>query len=141
MYQGFTEYIHQKFITTEETLDLLRNALHKSAIIKDSVIVFDGFTGFTPIQNRVIQELMVLAGEVILTVTLDTKDNPFLQDGEQKLFHLSKKTVADMTKLAEEAGVKRGEDIYVDYQGEHRFSNNAPLAYLESTLFRYPRTP
>lgn len=141
LYQGFTEYIHQKFITTEETLDLLRNALHKSAIIKDSVIVFDGFTGFTPIQNRVIQELMVLAEEVILTVTLDTKENPFEQDGEQKLFHLSKKTVADLTKLAEEAGVKRGEDIYVDYRGEHRFSKNPPLAHLESTLFRYPLTP
>ena len=100
LYKGFTEYIHQKFITTEETLDLLRTSLNKPAIIKDSVIVFDGFTGFTPIQNRVIQELMVLAKEVILTVTLDVKENPFEQDGEQKLFHLSKKTVADLTKLA-----------------------------------------
>ena len=138
LYKGFMEYIHQKFITTEETLDLLRNSLHKSAIIRDSVIVFDGFTGFTPIQNRVIQELMVLAGEVILTVTVDAGEKPFIQDGEQKLFHLSKKTVADMVKLAEEAGVVRGEDIYVDYAGPHRFSQNAELAHLESTLFRYP---
>ncbi len=30
---------------------------------------FDGFTGFTPVQNRVIAELMKQAKEVIVTVT------------------------------------------------------------------------
>lgn len=34
-------------------------------------------------------------------------------DGEQKLFHLSKKTVADLEKLAAEAEVERGEDLFV----------------------------
>lgn len=138
LYAGFMAYIREKFITTEETLDLLRESLHKSRIIKDSVIVFDGFTGFTPIQNRVIQELMVLAAEVILTITLDISENPFEPDGEQKLFHLSKKTVADLNRLAADAHVQRGEDIYVEYGQKHRFSNNAPIAHLESTLFRYP---
>lgn len=141
LYQGFTDYIRDKFVTTEETLDLLKNSLHRSRIVKDSVIVFDGFTGFTPIQNRVIQELMVLAQEVILTITLDVRENPYEMDGEQKLFHLSKKTVADMIKLAEAAGVNRGEDIYVDYAGQHRFTHNAPLAWLERMLFRYPVKP
>lgn len=138
LYAGFMAYIREKFITTEETLDLLRESLHKSRIIKDSVIVFDGFTGFTPIQNRVIQELMVLAAEVILTVTLDISENPFEPDGEQKLFHLSKKTVADLTKLAADAHVPRGEDIYAEYGEKHRFCDNAPIAHLESALFRYP---
>ena len=108
LYRGFMEYIREKFITTEETLDLLREALKRSQIIKDSVVVFDGFTGFTPIQNRVIAELMALTREVIITITLDLQENPFVPDGEQKLFHLSKKTVADLVKLAQEAGVERG---------------------------------
>lgn len=139
LYRGFTEYIHEKFVTTEETLDLLKDALKKSAIVKDSVVVFDGFTGFTPIQNRVIQELMILAGEVILTITIDGEENPFLVDGEQKLFHLSKKTVNDLCKLAEAAGVSRGEDIYVQAGGKNRFTHNAPIRHLEKSLFRYPQ--
>ncbi|MCH5275547.1 MAG: helicase-exonuclease AddAB subunit AddB [Lachnospiraceae bacterium] len=138
LYQGFKDYIREKFITTEETLDLLREALGRSRIIKDSVIVFDGFTGFTPIQNKVIQELMKLTREVILTITLDLGENPFEPDGEQKLFHLSKKTVADLVKLAADAGVERGGDIYVNYGEAHRFSHNAPIAHLERSLFRYP---
>ena len=138
LYRGFTEYIREKFVTTEETLDLLRDALKKSVIVKDSVVVFDGFTGFTPIQNRVIQELMILAKEVILTVTVDGEEDPFKQDEEQKLFHLSKKTVNDLCKLAEAAGVSRGEDIFVTESGKNRFAHNAPIRHLEKNLFRYP---
>ena len=51
LYQGFLRYIDERFITTEETLDILRSVLPKSRIVQGSVIVFDGFTGFTPVQN------------------------------------------------------------------------------------------
>lgn len=138
VYDGFLSYIRDKFITTEETLDLLVEALKKSRIVKDSVVVFDGFTGFTPIQNRVISELMVQAKEVILSITLDIVEKPFEPCGEQKLFYLSKKTVDVLCRLAKEAGVSRGEDIYAGYEGIHRFTNNEPLAHLERSLFRYP---
>lgn len=138
LYRGFQEYIRERFITTEETLELLRRALGHSALVKNSVVVFDGFTGFTPIQNNVIKELLGLAEEVILTVTLDERENPFAQDGEQKLFHLSKKTVGDMCRLAGEAGTERGTDIYVNPGKAYRFSGNPVLAHLERTLFRYP---
>lgn len=138
LYRGFMEYIREKFITTEETLDLLRESLERSAIVKNSVFAFDGFTGFTPIQNRVIGKLLRIAKEVILTVTLDLREDPFLMDGEQKLFHLSKKTVADFIKMAQEEKTERGRDVFAGYDGGHRFSHNEPLAHLERTLFRYP---
>ena len=103
LYRGFQDYIRDHFITTEETLDVLRRSLSKSKILKGSVVVFDGFTGFTPIQNRLIQELMRVCAETIVTVTIGVGEDPYKMDGEQKLFHLSKKTVADLEKLAAEA--------------------------------------
>lgn len=155
LYRGFKEYIQGQFITTEETLDLLQKALGQSAIIPGSVIVFDGFTGFTPIQNRVIQELMTLASEVIVTVTLDVQHCaaeqksatseaeasrlPWQVGGEQELFYLSKKTVFDLCKLAEEAKVECGQDVYLDYRaGKNRFTGNPAMGHLEQHLFRYP---
>ncbi len=137
LYQGFLDYINGQFITTEETLDLLKNSLSKSAIIKDSVVVFDGFTGFTPIQNRLIQELMLLAEEVIVTVTLPANEDPFKVNGEQELFYLSKKTVADLCKLANECGIARGDDVMLTGEPP-RFKSGGRLAYLEKSLFRYP---
>ena len=141
LYQAFLDYIHEKFITTEETLDRLREALPKSEIIKNSVIAFDGFTGFTPIQNRVIQELIRLTKQVIVTVTIDDRENPYELDGEHKLFHLSKKTVADLRRLTKQVNEKENTPVWCTERTEGRlprFARNAELYHLERNLFRYP---
>lgn len=140
LYRGFQDYIRDHFITTEETLDVLRRSLVKSKILPDSVVVFDGFTGFTPIQNRLIQELMRVCEETIVTVTIGEEEDPYQMDGEQKLFHLSKKTVADLVKLAAEAEVTRGEDVFVK-GGPNRFTEASALCYLEQNLFHYQYEP
>lgn len=140
LYRGFQDYIRDHFITTEETLDVLRRSLSKSKILKGSVVVFDGFTGFTPIQNRLIQELMRVCAETIVTVTIGVGEDLYKMDGEQKLFHLSKKTVADLEKLAAEAEVERGEDLFVK-GGPNRFAKAPALHYLEQNLFRYQYEP
>ena len=140
LYRGFQDYIRDHFITTEETLDVLRRSLVKSKILPDSVVVFDGFTGFTPIQNRLIQELMRVCEETIVTVTIGEEEDPYQMDGEQKLFHLRKKTVADLVKLAAEAEVTRGEDVFVK-GGPNRFAEAPALCYLEQNLFRYQYEP
>lgn len=162
LYRGFREYIQGNFITTEETLDVLCRSLVKSRLLPGSVVVFDGFTGFTPIQNRVIQELMRLCGEVIVTVTMGEGENPYEPDGEQKLFHLSKKTVADLDRLAKAVGVERGMDIFVlpkdarvekrwldglkgrcniVFRERHRYEDAPALRHLERNLFRYNVQP
>ncbi len=113
LYKGFMEYIHGNFITTEEKLDVLGRSLHKSKLLPGSVVVFDGFTGFTPIQVRVMGELMRLCGEVVVTLTLGAGEDPYHLDGEQKLFHLSKKTVADLDRLAGNMRVERRKDVFL----------------------------
>ncbi|MCD7725045.1 MAG: helicase-exonuclease AddAB subunit AddB [Clostridiales bacterium] len=144
LYQAFQDYIRDHFITTEETLDRLRKALPDSEIIRNSVIAFDGFTGFTPIQNRVIQELLRLSKRVIVTVVVDERENPYRLDQEQKLFHLSKKTVSDLKKLAEEVRIPEEKPVWCRERIEGRlprFAGNAELAHLEQNLFRYPILP
>ncbi len=141
LYRAFQEYIHERFITTEETLDRLREALPQSATIRNSVVAFDGFTGFTPIQNRAIQELVRLARKVIVTVTIDDRENPYQWDGEHRLFHLSKKTVADLRKLAGQVDAAEDKPVRCGDGAEGglpRFMRNPELAHLERNLFRYP---
>lgn len=142
IYQGFLEYIRERYVTTEETLELLTRAVSKSRIIRDSVVVFDGFTGFTPIQYRLIQEMLLLTKEVIISITIDISEDPFQMRGEQELFHLSKKTVADLCRLAKEVSIRRAgtEDVYMQGALAPRFWKNRELAHLEKHLFRYPLT-
>jgi ATP-dependent helicase/nuclease subunit B len=155
LYRSFLEYINGKYITTEETLDILCRALPKSEIIRDSVIVFDGFTGFTPIQYRVIKELLRLCREIIFTITIDPKVDPYSDEiQEQELFMLSKKTVRDLEKLEYEIQKENGSDIpdfeafrklrheekfdtFIEGWPVQRLKENPPLAFLEKALFRY----
>lgn len=138
LYTDFLSYINEKYITTEETLERVCKVLHKSDIIKDSVVVFDGFTGFTPIQNQFIGALLPITSEVIVTVTVDRREEPFVLDGEQKLFYLSKKTIQSLNTLAKETGVPRGEDVLLMDVPVKRYQENPVLAHLEDNLFRYP---
>ena len=82
IYDAFSNYNRDRFITGEETMDLLCEKLPEADFIKDSVIVFDGFTGFTPIQERVIHKLMTLAEKVVVTFDLSSPEVPSLVGGE-----------------------------------------------------------
>ena len=141
LYQAFDTYVAERFITTEDTLALLSRAVHESKIMKNSVVIFDGFTGFTPIQYRLIAELMELSRMVIVSVTLGEGENPYRIMGEQELFYLSKKTVRDLQKWAQKRNVRQAEDVYLGKGGLPRFWESRELAHLEKQLFRYPLKP
>lgn len=138
LYRGFREYISGNFITTEESLDVLCRSLPKSGLIRDSVVAFDGFTGFTPIQVRVIRQILALSRETIVCLTLGEGEDPYRPDEEQKLFHMTKKTVHDLIKAAQDAGTPRGKDLLIPSGGNDRFRHSAALRALEQNLFRYP---
>lgn len=78
VYAGFEDYLKEKYITKEELLDVLSNVVSQSEILKDSVIAMDGFTGFTPVQNRLISELLRVSERVLLTVEMDRREDPFV---------------------------------------------------------------
>ena len=75
MYQGFTEYLKGRYITAEEVLELLYDVAEESKLLCGSVIVLDEFTGFTPIQNRLMEKLLVLAKKVSVSVTMDVRED------------------------------------------------------------------
>lgn len=135
LYEGFLDFLSQKYITTEESLDLLCKVLPNSEIVKDSVVVFDGFTGFTPVQNRLLRSLMLHAGEVIVTVTLQNGMNPYKLENEHQLFYLSKKMVQSLERIAKEAGVGREKDIFLKDESLPRFMGSKELLHLEKNLF------
>lgn len=147
LYEEFCEYEQERFMTGEETLDLLSQMIPQSRLVQDSVIVFDGFTGFTPVQYRVITALMRHAREVIFTITIgddggpsavETED-PGVPIEEQDLFYLSRKTIRSIMREAQKAGVEHGEDM--DLTGETslpRFAGNEALRHFERSLFHYP---
>ncbi len=150
IYQGFKDYIKEKYITTEEILDVLCGALPRSELIKNSVITLDGYTGFTPVQYRILKLFLQYAKQVIVTVTIDPSENMNRKTGAQELFYMSRQMIWKLNELAREAETSRDEDIFltdhpaVRYQREGLEQERSgmcngenALDFLEQNLYRY----
>ena len=69
LYQSFREFLKGHYMTGEEVMDVLLKQLPFSEKLKGAEFLFDGFTGFTPIQVNVLRELLVIADRISVTDT------------------------------------------------------------------------
>ena len=139
VYEGFEDYLRDKYITKEELLDVLSQTVPEAKMLKDSVIAMDGFTGFTPVQNRLIGELLKVCDKIMLTVEMDRREDPFVYKHPYQLFALSKQMVTSLTEVAQEVKVEIDEPVWLCKNPPYRFKENPEMAFLEEELFRYSR--
>ncbi|KMZ52481.1 PD-(D/E)XK nuclease family protein [Dorea sp. D27] len=139
LYKGFSEYLEERYITKEELLDVLSRVAGQSELLKGSTVVLDGFTGFTPVQNRLLLELMRCCGEVIVTVTMDDREDPYVYSHPYQLFAISKQMVTSLVRIARESSIEMKEPVCLYERPLPRFRGNDAMAYLERSLFRFGR--
>ncbi|MBQ6575570.1 MAG: exodeoxyribonuclease V subunit gamma, partial [Lachnospiraceae bacterium] len=137
LYGAFKEYIKDRYTTVEETLERVSRLVPKSETIRNSVIVFDNFTGFTPVQNKLIGVLMEYANSVHVALLLED----CIQENEQKrqiqeheLFYLSKHTMDQLGRMADERHVVIDDPYKADNTALGNACNsNSPTAYINRT--------
>ena len=139
LYIGFKKYLEDRFITKEELLDALCRVVKGSDILKESTIVLDGFTGFTPVQNRLLGELLEVCREVIVTVTMDDRENPYVYKHPYQLFALGKHTVTSLIQIAAERKVSVEAPLCLYERPLYRFCDNSAMEFLERNIFRYSK--
>lgn len=136
MYRGFEDYMRGTYITAEEVLNLLISVADKSELLRDSVLVFDEFTGFTPIQNRLFYKILPIVDRVHVLLTIDENENFYQCEGEHELFYLTKKTIRSLTRMAEELQVECLQPVVLGDARKKRFVNAPALSFLEQNIFR-----
>lgn len=137
LYEAFEKFMQDKYITAEEILNVLSNVAEESAILRKSVIAFDEFTGFTPIQNQLIKKLFVISKKIYVTLTIDCREDIFKSRGMQELFDMPKRTVKSLTEMAAFYGIEVEEPIILDKN--YRLAENEELSFMEQQLFRKRR--
>ena len=159
IYKAFQEYIRDRYITTEEILDVLCRHLPESKLIRDSVITLDGYTGFTPVQYRLLDLFLRYSRRVVVTVTVDPAVPERGKRGVQDLFYMSCEMIDKLNALARQNHVKREPDIVLDEHPAVRYRRGAKrraeqevrveqealtvypssfaLDFLEQNLYRY----
>lgn len=136
MYEGFEEFMRGKYITAEEILTLLIRVAKDSKMLSGSVLVFDEFTGFTPIQNQLLLTIMPMVEDIYMTLTIDEKEDFYHSKGMQELFDMPKKTLEILLKLAEQTHTEVKDPVVLGDAGKKRFAHAPNLAFMEQNLFR-----
>ena len=137
IFEAFREFAKEKFITLEELLDVLCQVADQSKLLKDSVLVLDGYTGFTPVQYRLIGLLMRICHDMYVTVTA-SEGSLYGPENEADLFDMSRKMAMKLKHMANENGETVCEDMVLAERPLYRFLRRPELDYLERTMFRYP---
>ena len=137
VYEGFEEYLSDKYITGEDLFNVLAGVINKAESLKGSIIYLDGFTGFTPVQVNVLKELLLVCEDLKVTVLMDEREDPFKYYGPMEVFSLGKQMVNTLVKVASEINVEVNGPVYIKDRSTGRFKDNDSMDFLERNLFRY----
>ena len=134
----------KKTLIQEEILGVFASCASESQILKGCTLAFDGFTGFTPTQMSAMRALMHCCRQMLVTVTIDHRVDPFGRIEEHELFAMSKRTIQALWAMAREEAAAQGTacpgpDI-IAMEHAYRFPQDGMLRTLEERLMRYDRT-
>ena len=137
IYTGFREYIETHYITAEEILDILCRELPRWEPLKNSIILLDGYTGYTPVQYRLVELFLLHAKDVICCVTADPRVNIYRECSMQHLFYMSCHTVCRLQSMAKKHHILIEEAVVCKKRPAWRFVDSPELDFLERNLYRY----
>ncbi len=100
----FNERVEETYHTAEDVLEACADSMAESDFIKGSDIYLEGFTGFTPIQYKLLGEMILQAENVTCSLTIPAAQvNPSC--AEYDVFALANKTFTKLKDLAESCKV------------------------------------
>ena len=131
----FEEAMDNSFMVAEKLLSLLADNVEESGLLKEADIYFDGFTGFTPVQYKVIERMMKVCRNMYFSVMIDEQTVDDNSD-YKGLFSMGKDTISNLYKIAEKNNIKVLP--HIPFGNIYRIENNRELLHLENNIFRYP---
>ena len=133
VYTSFYKELGEEYLTAEELLNVLARLVPQSKKLHESIVILDGFTGFTPLQYQVLEQILQCAEHVVCAVTEDEKG------GREELFAMSREMKTRLTTLAKAHQIPCEERNH-RYVTRQRHVADA-LKNLEKQLFRTPAVP
>lgn len=129
VYRGFKRKIEGVYTTAETMFELCYKHISASKLLEKAVLVFDGYTGFTPSQYAFVERLMSKVKDIYFCVTADS-DMP---EGTEGIFTMSAEMIKEIILLGEKNGFKTYEQEF------ERFPYlSVEIAFIRDSVFKYP---
>lgn len=135
IYESFLNFMEGRYLDNDDYQLLLIERMHRSEMLRGALVWIDGFTTFSPLALRIVQEMMLLAEQTSISLTLD----PHPGDRDRELFLLPVKTFQELHKLALEEDLQ--EKIIVVDPARADSCRRPELLHLEKEMMAYPGLP
>lgn len=135
IYGAFEKMLQERYRDADDDLTLAAQKLKYSSQYRDAEIWIDGFTDFTPQEYGIIQELMLQAKRVTITLTCDKLDD---ETSELDSFLSSKKAYRRLLSIAAENNIAFDKPVYLNQKPSYRFKDNRELYHLEQNYNAHP---
>lgn len=135
IFQYFEQETEGRYMVTEQILDVLAEMIDQSALIQDGIFFFDGYTGFTPIQNKVLEQMLQVSKKLYITVNIDYAAKS-LGAGEDDLFLLGSRTIRSLMGICRKDGILVEDTIDLTQETSYRFMDRLDMNHMEKYLFR-----
>ena len=112
--EKYADIIKQDYITKENILDFSVNYIHKSYFLKNSVFLFDGFTGFTESQHKMIEEIMKVADKVIINFVCKDRINEQECSYISNIDKLITENIIRIKETARNYDIEVLDDVYIE---------------------------
>ncbi len=126
--RAFNKALSETYITAENLMPELTRCVPKSDFLKNSVLVLDGFSDFTPAQFGLMEELICRCRRVYVILDM-TEGQLGASAGENALFHLSGEMMEELSRRAERAGVPVDKPIW--FSENQDYYKSPELRFLE----------
>ena len=132
IYQHFNDYLQERYIDSEDYINLFIEKMPSSRYLSTSRIWVDNFATFSPQSIRILEQLITVCPETTISLTLNNdKDRR-----DEDLFILSRKTYRTLNELARNNGITTSL-INIDATAADQLRDKE-LLHLESELYAYP---
>ena len=140
IHRYYKEALADTYLNTEEVPLLFAKHIPSSHLLRDAVIGFDGFTGFTPVQLPVLTSLLTCAKEILVTSTVegDVDLGSFYDSSDR--FAMGRTMIRDVLAIAEETKAHILPPVRIVPHKDSRH-HSPSLIHLERNLFAaHPKT-
>lgn len=134
IFKKYMEFIKNKYISTDETLDYLAEKIRESSTLLNSEIWIDGFNSFTPQEFKVIENLMHKAKQINVTFCINNPSIEYNSVNFYDPFYTIKNTINKFTEIARKNNIVIESPLYLNTN--KRFINNAEMQFLEKNFMK-----
>ncbi|CCO07370.1 helicase-exonuclease AddAB subunit AddB [Desulforamulus hydrothermalis] len=140
LYAQMEQLLAGRFTDPDDYLNLLAERLGSAPLLHNADLYLDGFTGFTPQEFGVIEQLLLTANRVNVTLCFDpVYINKKCHTAE--FFYPTVETYHTLCETAAKLKVMVEPPVLLQAATPPRFQHSEGIAYLEKNFFRYTALP